>query len=75
MGPPSCLRIRLDNHILQVLRIVVFFVVLVVVQDEWVYFLLKSLAHVHHAAFSFLVLLQRNQVVDSLVLEHLLYST
>ena len=66
---------QFDNHILQVLRIVGFFVVLVVVQDEWVYFLLKSLSHVHHAVFSFLVLLQRKQVLDSLVLEHLLYST
>ena len=28
---------RLDNHILQVLRIVGFFVVLIVLQDEWVY--------------------------------------
>ena len=66
---------RLESYILQVLRIVGFFAVLIVVQDEWVYFLLKSLSHVHHAVFSFLVLLQRNPVVDSCVLEHLLYST
>ena len=66
---------RLDNHILQVLRIVGFFAVLIVVQDEWVYFLLKSLSHVHHAVFSFLVLLQRNRVVDSVVPEHLRCST
>ena len=66
---------RLDNHFLQVLQIVGVFVVLIVVQVEWLFFLLKSLSHVHHAVFSFLVLLQRNQVVDSLVLEHLLYST
>ena len=66
---------RFDDHILQVLRIVGFFSVLIVVQDERVYFLLKSLSHVHHAVFSFLVLLQRNPVVDALVLEHLLYST
>ena len=66
---------RLDNYILQVLQIVGVFVVLIVVQDEWVYFLLKSLSHVHQAVFSFLFLPQRNQVVDSLVLEHLLYST
>ena len=66
---------RFDNHILQVLRIVGFFVVLIAVQDEWVYFLLKSLSHVHHAVFLILVLLQRNPVVDSLVLEHLLRST
>ena len=44
---------RFDNHILQVFRIVGFFVVWIVVQDEWVYFLLKSLSHVHHAVFSF----------------------
>ena len=55
---------RLDNDILQVLRIDGFFVVLIAVQDEWVYFLLKSLSHVHHAVFSFLVLLQRSPVVD-----------
>ena len=54
---------RLDNYILQVLRIVGFFVVLLFVLDELVYFLLKSLSHVHHAVFSFLVLLQRNPVV------------
>ena len=64
---------RFNNHILQVLRIVGFFAVLIVVQDEWVYFLLRSLSHVHHAVFSFLVLLQRNPVVDSLVLEHLFF--
>ena len=61
---------RSDSHILQVLRIVGTFAVLIVVQDEWVYFLLKSLSHVHHAVFSFLVLLPRNPVVD-----HLQYST
>ena len=56
---------RLDNYVLQVLRIVGFFVVLSVVQDESVYFLLKSLlSHVHHAVFLILVLLQRNQDVD-----------
>ena len=64
---------RLDNHFLQVLRNVGFFIVLIVVSDEWVYFLLKSLSHVHHAVFFILVLLQRDNVVDSLVLEHLLY--
>ena len=62
---------RLDNYFLQVLRIVGPFAVLIVVQDERVSFLLKSLSHVHNAVFSFLVLLQRNPVVDSLVLEHL----
>ena len=36
---------RFDNHSLQVLRIVGFLLVLIVVQDEWVYFLLKSLFH------------------------------
>ena len=49
---------RLDNYILQVLRIVGFFVVLSVVWDESVYFLLESFSHVHHAAFCILVLLQ-----------------
>ena len=48
---------RLDNEILQVLRIVGFFVVLSFVQVELVYFLLKSLSHVHHAVFLNLVLL------------------
>ena len=66
---------RFDNCILQVLQIGGSFAVLIVVQDEWVCFLLKFLSHVHHAVFSFLVLLQRNPVVDTLVLEHLLYST
>ena len=66
---------RFDNHILQVLRIVGFFAVLIVVQDERVHFLRKALSHVHHAVFSFLVLLQRNLIVNSLVLEHLLSST
>ena len=59
---------------IQVLRLVGFFVVLPVVKDESVYFLLKSLSHVHHAVFLILVLLQRNQDVDSVVLEHLLHS-
>ena len=63
---------RLDNHILQVLRIVGFFVVLFAEKDELVYFLLKSLSHVHHAVFLILVSLQRNQDVDSMVLELLL---
>ena len=63
---------RLDKYI-QVLQIVGVLVVLIVVLDEWVYFPLKSLSHVHHAVFSFLDLLPRDQVVDSLVLEHLLY--
>ena len=66
---------RLNFCILEVLRIVGFFVVLIVVWDESLYVPLKSLSHVHHAVFSFLVLLQRNQHVDSVVLEHLLYST
>ena len=39
------------------------------------YFLLKSLSHVHHANFWILFLLQRNQDVDSVVLEDLLCST
>ena len=55
---------RLDNHILQVLRIVGSFVVLFVEQDESVYFPPKFLLHVHHAVFLILVLLQRNQDVD-----------
>ena len=42
---------RFDNYILQVLRIVGFSAVLIVVQDEWVYFFRKSLSHVHHAVF------------------------
>ena len=42
---------RHDNFILQVLRVVGFFVVLSVVQDESVYVLLKSLSNVHHAVF------------------------
>ena len=58
--------------ILQVLRIVGFFVVLSVEKDESVYFLLNLLSHVHHAVFLVLDLLQRNQDVDSVVLEHLL---
>ena len=66
---------QLDNYVLQFLRILVLFVVLVVVQDGWVQSLLRSLSHVHHAVFSFLALLQRNPVVDSLVLEHPLCST
>ena len=66
---------RSDNYILQVLRVVGFFVVLSFVLDESVYFLLKILSHVHHAVFLILVLLQRNQDVDSVVLEHLLGST
>ena len=66
---------RLYNYILQVLRIVGFFLVLSAEKDESVYFFLKSLSHVHHAVFLILVLLQRNQDVDSVVLEHLRYST
>ena len=66
---------RFGNFFLQILEMVGSFAVLIAVQDEWVYFLLKSLSHVHHAVFSFLLLLQRNPVVNSLVLEHILYST
>ena len=62
---------RHDNYILHVLQIGGSFAVLIVVQGERVRFLLKSLSHVHHAVCSFLVLLQRNPVVNSLVLEHL----
>ena len=40
---------RLDNDAVQDLQIGGSFVVLIVVQDEWVCFLLKSLSHVHHA--------------------------
>ena len=64
---------RFGNYLPQVLQIRGTFAVSIVVQDEWVCFLLKSLVHVHHAVFPFLVLLQQNPVVDSLVLEHLLY--
>ena len=62
-----------DNLILQLLRIVDFFAVLFVVQEEWVYFPLRSLSHVHHAVFWILFSSQRNLVFDSLVLELLLY--
>ena len=40
---------RFENHIMQVL--VGLFVILLVVQDERVYFLLKFLSHVHHQVF------------------------
>ena len=67
--PPSCSRIALI--IFQVLRAVGFFVDLSAVWDESsLYFPMKSLSHVHHAVFLFLVLLQRNPEVDSVVLEH-----
>ena len=66
---------RLGNHILQVLRNVGFFVVLFVVYDESVYFPPKFPSHVNHAVFLILALLQRNQDVDSLVLERLLQTT
>ena len=56
---------RFVNYILQVLQIVGPYAVLIVVQDDWVYSLV----------FAFLVLLQRNPVVDSLVLEYFFYST
>ena len=64
---------RLGNCVLQVLRIVGFFVALSVEKDESVCFLLKSLSHVHQAVFLILGLLQGNQDVDSVVSEHLLY--
>ena len=50
---------RLDNLILQVLRIVDLSVVLFVEKDESVYFRPKSLSHVHQAVFLILVLLPR----------------
>ena len=65
--------VKLLNCIVQVLRIVGFFVVLPVVQDESV--VSFCLFHMFHAVSLILVLLQRNQDVDSVVLEHLLYST
>ena len=66
---------QIDNHILHVLRIVDFFVVLIVVQDESVYLLVKFFHMFIMQSFFFLVLLQQNQDVDSVVLEHLLHST
>ena len=42
---------RFDNYIVQVLQIGGPCAVLIVVLDEWVCFLLKSLSHVHHAVF------------------------
>ena len=42
---------QLDNHVLQLSRIVDFFAVLIGVEDEWVYFPLKSLSHIHHSVF------------------------
>ena len=66
--PPSCSRIDLI-FFLGVLRVVGFFFVSSVVLDESVYFLLKSLSHVHHAVFLIVVLLQRYQDVDSVVLQ------
>ena len=59
--PPSCLGIDLMIIIFKSFQIVGVFVVSIVVHDEWVYFLLKSLSHVHHAVFSFLVLLQQKK--------------
>ena len=64
-----------DKNSIQVLRIVGLSVVLFVDYDESMYSFLKFPSHNHHSVFSFPVLLQRNQDVDSLILEHLFHST
>ena len=51
---------RIDHHVPQVLQVGDPFAVLIVVQNEWVSFLLKSISNVDHAVFSFLGLLGRN---------------
>ena len=58
---------QLDNHFLKILRIVRLFVGL----NRMVHFLLRNLFHMF-IMLSFVVLLQQNRDVDSLVLEHFL---
>ena len=59
---------RLDSDARRFLRLLVLFVVVTVDHEELVYILVESFAHVRRAFFCILVLLEQNQVVDSLVL-------
>ena len=53
----------------------VLFVVLIVDQEELVCILVESFPHVRRALFCILSLLEQNQVVDLVVVEHRLDST
>ena len=57
------------------LRLLVLFVVVIVDHEELVFFLVDSFSHVRRAFFCILVLLQQNQVVDLVVVEHRLDPT
>ena len=66
---------RLDSRARRFLRMLVPFVVVIVDLEELVYILVASLSHVRRAFFCILVLLEQNQVVDSVCVEHRLDST
>ena len=66
---------RLDSHACRFLRMLVLFVVLIVDHEELVKILVEYFSHVRRAFFCILVLLEQNQVVDSVVVEHRLDST
>ena len=65
---------RLDSHVRRFLQMLVLFAVLLVDREEWFYSLVESLSRVRHAIFCILSLLEPNQVVDIMVVEHRLDS-
>ena len=63
------------SHISQFLQMLVLFAVLLVDREECSYSLVESLSRVRRAIFCILFLLEQNQVVDFVVVEHRLAST
>ena len=64
---------KLDNRARRFLRMLVLFVVGIVDHEELFYILVESFSHVRRAFFCILVLLEQNQVVDLVVVEHRLH--
>ena len=66
---------RLDSRARRFLRMLVLFVVVIVDHEELVIILVESFSHVRRAFLCILVLLEQNQVVDLVVVEHRLDSS
>ena len=66
---------RLDSRARRFLRMLVLFVDVIVDHEELVQILVESFSRVRRAFFCNLVLLEQNQVVDLVVVEHRLDST
>ena len=66
---------RFEDRARRFLRTLVLFVVVMVDHEELVSILVESFSHVRRAFFCILVLLEQNQVVDLVIVEHRLDST